>query len=139
MGRLLIRGEKGWELIPELGNTKEDHVIDKPGRSAFQHTEFGLMLNIRGLKNLVLCGVTTDVCVHSTMRDANDNAFDCAYSAPELRRLEPVEFSGTRPRKRGAVVFEGQRDVSFCETSLSDGFPESRRSVPKFFDVDKDI
>ncbi|KUJ19224.1 isochorismatase family protein [Mollisia scopiformis] len=77
LGRLLVRGEPGHDIIPELYPIDGENVIDKPGRSAFQHTEFKLMLNIKGIKNLVLCGVTTDVCVHSTMREANDNGFDC--------------------------------------------------------------
>ncbi|KAF7884157.1 uncharacterized protein EAF01_011580 [Botrytis porri] len=77
LGRLLIRGERGHEIIDELAPRSNEPVIDKPGRSAFQHTEFRLMLNIKGIKNLIICGVTTDVCVTSTMRDANDNNFDC--------------------------------------------------------------
>jgi nicotinamidase-related amidase len=77
MGRLLIRGEKGHDIVDELSPIDGENVIDKPGRSAFQHTEFGLMLNIKGIKNLVICGVTTDVCIHSTLREANDNGFDC--------------------------------------------------------------
>ncbi|PQE09289.1 isochorismatase family hydrolase protein [Rutstroemia sp. NJR-2017a BVV2] len=77
LGRLLIRGEKGHEIIDELTPLENEQIIDKPGRSAFQHTEFRLMLNIRGIKNLIICGVTTDVCVTSTMREANDNNFDC--------------------------------------------------------------
>ncbi|KAM3067092.1 hypothetical protein ACMFMG_011764 [Clarireedia jacksonii] len=77
LGRLLIRGEKGHEIIDELAPLGNEQIIDKPGRSAFQHTEFRLMLNIRGIKNLIICGVTTDVCVTSTMREANDNNFDC--------------------------------------------------------------
>lgn len=52
-------------------------IVDKPGRSAFQHTDLKLLLDIAGIKNLVLCGVTTDVCVTSTMRDANDMGLDC--------------------------------------------------------------
>jgi nicotinamidase-related amidase len=77
MGRLLIRGEAGHNIVDELCPLPGENVIDKPGRSAFQHTEFGLMLSIKGVRNLVICGVTTDVCVHSTMREANDNGFDC--------------------------------------------------------------
>ncbi|PQE08358.1 isochorismatase family protein [Rutstroemia sp. NJR-2017a WRK4] len=77
LGRLLIRGEKGHEIIDELAPLENEQIIDKPGRSAFQHTEFRLMLSIRGIKNLMICGVTTDVCVTSTMREANDNNFDC--------------------------------------------------------------
>jgi nicotinamidase-related amidase len=77
MGRLLIRGEKGHDIVDQLTPLEGENIIDKPGRSAFQHTEFRLMLNIKGIKNLVICGVTTDVCVHSTLREANDNGFDC--------------------------------------------------------------
>ncbi|QSZ31508.1 hypothetical protein DSL72_001075 [Monilinia vaccinii-corymbosi] len=77
LGRLLIRGEEGHGIIDELTPLENEPVIDKPGRSAFQHTEFRLMLNIKGIKNLIICGVTTDVCVTSTMREANDNNFDC--------------------------------------------------------------
>ena len=77
LGRLLVRGEVGHQIIDQLTPLPNEPVIDKPGRSAFQHTEFGLMLNIKGIKNLIICGVTTDVCVTSTMREANDNNFDC--------------------------------------------------------------
>ncbi|EDO03862.1 hypothetical protein SS1G_06343 [Sclerotinia sclerotiorum 1980 UF-70] len=77
LGRLLIRGEEGHEIIDELAPRSDEQIIDKPGRSAFQHTEFRLMLNVKGIRNLIFCGVTTDVCVMSTMRDANDNNFDC--------------------------------------------------------------
>lgn len=78
LGRLLVRGEPGHEIIPELAPLADtEPVIDKPGRSAFLHTDFKLLLDLRGIKNLVICGVTTDVCVSSTMRDANDLGFDC--------------------------------------------------------------
>ena len=77
MGRLLVRGEPGHEIVKELSPRENEPVIDKPGRSAFAHTDFELLLRIKGIKNLVICGVTTDVCVSSTMREANDRAFDC--------------------------------------------------------------
>jgi hypothetical protein len=71
-----------------------ENVIDKPGRSAFQHTEFGLMLKIKGIKNLIICGVTTDVCVHSTMREANDNGFDCLLIEDATAASEPHLHAG---------------------------------------------
>jgi nicotinamidase-related amidase len=77
LGRLLIRGEAGHDIIPELYPLPSEPIVDKPGRSAFAHTDFELMLRIKGIKNLVVCGVTTDVCVGSTVREANDRGFDC--------------------------------------------------------------
>lgn len=77
LGRLLVRGEPGHAIVLELSPLHSEPVIDKPGRSAFQYTDLELLLDNRGIKNLVICGVTTDVCVTSTMRDANDMGFDC--------------------------------------------------------------
>lgn len=71
LGRLLVRGERGHAIIPELEPLPAEPVVDKPGRSAFQHTDFKLMLDVAGVRNLVICGVTTDVCVSSTMRDGS--------------------------------------------------------------------
>lgn len=72
-----MRGEPGHDIVAELCPRENEPVIDKPGRSAFAHTDFELLLRIKGITNLVICGVTTDVCVSSTMREANDRAFDC--------------------------------------------------------------
>lgn len=77
MGRALVRGEPGHDIIPELYPLPTENIVDKPGRSAFQHTDFKLMLDVAGIQNLILCGATTDVCVTSTMRDANDLGLDC--------------------------------------------------------------
>lgn len=106
MGRILIAGEPGAEIVPELAPHASEIVIDKPGKGAFYATGFGNVLNTKQLQHLVFAGVTTEVCVQTTMREANDRGYDCLLATDATESYFPAfkQAAIDMIRAQGAIV-----------------------------------
>jgi len=106
MGRILIRGEPGAEIVPELAPLRGELVIDKPGKGAFFATALEDRLAERGVTHLIIAGVTTEVCVQTTMREANDRGFDCLLAEDATESYFPEFKAATLAmvRAQGAIV-----------------------------------
>jgi nicotinamidase-related amidase len=106
MGRILVSGEPGADIVPELAAKPGEIVLDKPGKGAFYATPLGDMLKARGITHLVFAGVTTEVCVQTTMREANDRGYECllAEDATESYFPEFKKAAIDMNRAQGAIV-----------------------------------
>jgi biuret amidohydrolase len=121
MGRILIRGEPGHDIIAELAPAPGEPVIDKPGKGAFYQTDLELMLKNRSIETLLVCGVTTEVCVNTTVREANDRGFRCIVLADCCASYFP-EFHAA-----GLAMIKAQGGI-FGSVSASQHVLEAMRS-----------
>ncbi|WP_372634733.1 cysteine hydrolase family protein [Cohnella sp.] len=112
MGRLLVRGEPGHAIVPELAPLEGEAVIDKPGKGAFYRTELESLLDGKGIEWLIVCGVTTHVCVHTTVREANDRGYRCLVPEDATAAFDPAD-------QEAAIRMIRQQGGIFGWTALS--------------------
>jgi nicotinamidase-related amidase len=121
MGRILIRGEPGHDIVAALYPQPGEPVLDKPGKGAFHQTDLEQMLRNRGIDTLIVCGVTTEVCVHTTIREANDRGYRCVALADACASYFP-EFHrvGLEMIKAQGGIFGWVSDVTAFAGALKD-------------------
>ncbi len=113
MGKILVRGEYGHDIVDELKPLDTEVVIDKPGKGAFYQTDLHIILQSKGIESLVFCGVTTHVCVHTTIREANDRGYECLMIEDGTAAFEPKD-------QEAAVRMINQQGGIFGWTTTSD-------------------
>lgn len=137
MGRILIRGEAGHDIIPALYPVEGEIIIDKPGKGAFYATTLGADLKARDIDTLLVCGVTTEVCVNTTVREANDRGYRCIVIADGCASYFP-EFHemGLKMIKAQGGIFGWIADsaaildaIARSETTLSEDTPETSNKL----------
>lgn len=113
MGRILVRGEYGHDIVDELQPIEGEVIIDKPGKGSFYQTDLELILQSRGIKKLICCGVTTHVCVHTTIREANDRGYECLMIEDGTAAFDPLD-------QEAAIRMINQQNGIFGWTTTSE-------------------
>jgi biuret amidohydrolase len=133
MGRILVRGEPGHDIIPELYPAAGEPVIDKPGKGAFYQTDLELMLRNRGVETLLVCGVTTEVCVNTTVREANDRGLRCIVLADCCASYFP-EFheAGLKMIKAQGGIFGSVSAAAPVIAALADASSVTKRFATRW-------